>query len=66
MQNLTKGRRQPLVAILQQETFYNIFTYSVIVAKNRRKIRPKCLVHEFSFKDIFNDIYHSFKTAALK
>ena len=56
MQNLAKGRKQPLVAILQQETFYNIFTYSVLVPKNRRKIRPKCLVHEFSFKDIFNDI----------
>ena len=27
--------------------------YSVIMAKNHQKIRSRCLVHEFSFKDVF-------------
>ena len=27
--------------------------YFVLVAKNHQKIRPRCLVHEFSFTDIF-------------
>ena len=26
--------------------------YSVLVAKNQKKIRSRCLVHEFSFTDI--------------
>ena len=29
------------------------YIYSVPVTKNHRNIRSKCLVHEFSFKDIF-------------
>ena len=29
------------------------YIYSVLVAKNHQKIRSRCLVHEFSFKDIF-------------
>ena len=29
------------------------YVYSVIMAKNHPKIRSRCLVHEFSFKDIF-------------
>ena len=29
------------------------YTYSVLVAKNHQKIRSRCLVHEFSFTDIF-------------
>ena len=27
--------------------------YSLLVAKNHQKIRSRCLVHEFSFTDIF-------------
>ena len=29
------------------------YIYSVLVAKNYKKIRSKCLAHEFFFKDIF-------------
>ena len=29
------------------------YIYSVLVAKNHQKIRSGCLVHEFSFTDIF-------------
>ena len=29
------------------------YIYSVLVAKNHQKIRSRCLVHEFSFPDIF-------------
>ena len=29
------------------------YTYSVLVVKNLQKIRSRCLVHEFSFTDIF-------------
>ena len=29
------------------------YIYSVLVAKNHQKIRSRCLVHEFSFIDIF-------------
>ena len=31
------------------------YIYSVPVSKNHRNIRSRCLVHEFSFTDIFND-----------
>ena len=29
------------------------YIYSVLVAKNRQKIRSRCLIHEYSFTDIF-------------
>ena len=29
------------------------YIYSLPVTKNHRNIRPRCLVHEFSFTDIF-------------
>ena len=29
-----------------------LYNYSVLVAKNQKKIRLRCLVHEFSFTDI--------------
>ena len=29
------------------------YIYSVLVTKNHRNIRSRCLVHEFSFTDIF-------------
>ena len=36
------------------------------MAKNHQKIQSRCLLYEFSFKDIFNDINHSYRTAILK
>ena len=42
------------------------YVYSVLVAKNHQKIRSRCLVHEFSFTDIFNDINHGYRAAILK
>ena len=32
---------------------FSQYIYSVLVAKNPQKIRSRCLVHEFSFTDIF-------------
>ena len=29
------------------------YVYSVLVTKNHRNIQSRCLVHEFSFTDIF-------------
>ena len=34
---------------------FSQYTYSVLVAKNQKKIQSRCLVHEF----FFTDIYHS-------
>ena len=31
---------------------FSQYNYSVLVAKNQKKIRSRCLVHEFSFTDI--------------
>ena len=42
------------------------YIYSVPVTKNHRNIRWRCLVHEFSFADIFNDINHGYQAALLK
>ena len=41
-------------------------TYSMLVDKNHQKIRSRCLAHEFSFTDFFNDINHGYKAALLK
>ena len=43
-----------------------LYIYSLLVAKNHQKIRWRCLVQEFSFTDIFNDINHGYKAALLK
>ena len=32
------------------------YSYSVFVTKNHQQIQSRCLVHDFSFTDIFNDI----------
>ena len=40
--------------------------YSVPVSKNHHNIRSRCLVHEFSFTDIFSDINHGYRAAILK
>ena len=42
------------------------YIYSVPVTKNHRNIQWRCLVHEFSFADIFNDINHGYQAALLK
>ena len=42
------------------------YIYSVSVSKNHRNIQSRCLVHEFSFTDIFNDINHGYRAAILK
>ena len=42
------------------------YIYSVLVTKNHRNIQSRCLVHEFSFTDIFNDINHGYRAAILK
>ena len=31
---------------------FSQYIYSVLVTKNQKKIRSRCLVHEFSFTDI--------------
>ena len=54
MQSLTKERMQPPVIILQQAIFYNIVI--LFVTKNHQQIQSRCLVHDFSFTDIVNDI----------
>ena len=43
--------RAETAASSYSKTEYNI--YSVIVTKNHQKIQSRCLVHEFSFTDIF-------------
>ena len=30
------------------------YIYSLLMVKNNRKVRSRCLVHQFSFADIFN------------
>ena len=40
--------------------------YSVPDTKNHQKIRSKCLVHEFSFTNIFYDINRGYRAAKLK
>ena len=36
------------------------------MTKNHRNVRSRCLVHEFSFTDNFNDINHGYRAAILK
>ena len=49
---LKKERKQPPVVILAAGDFLQ-YIYSVLVAKNYRKIRSRRLVHEISFTGIF-------------
>ena len=42
------------------------YIYSVPVTKNRQSNRSRCLVHDFSFTDIFNDINHGHRAVRLK
>ena len=36
-----------------------------VVAKNQNKIQSRCLLHELSFTDIFNDINHVYGCGCL-
>ena len=49
-QNLTKEWKQPPVVICNNQVFT---CYSVLVVKNRQKIRSRCLVHEFPSQKFF-------------
>ena len=40
------------------------YIYSMLVDKNHQTIRSRCLAHEFSFTDIFNNI--GYKAALLR
>ena len=62
-QNLTKEWKQPPVVICNNQVFP---CYSVLVVKNRQKIRSRCLVHEFPSQKCFNDINHGYRGAILK
>ena len=42
------------------------YIYSVLMTENHQNIRSRCLVHEFSFTVIFNDINHGYRAAILK
>ena len=43
-----------------------LYIYSVLVAKNYQEIRFRCLVHKFSFTDVFKRYYRSYGAAILK
>ena len=42
------------------------YIYYVLVAKNHQKIQSRCLVHEFSFTELFKRYNHSYIAAILK
>ena len=63
--NLTKEQKQSPMTTSQQTIFLPCI-YSVLVPKNPQKFRLRCLVQEFSFTDIFNDINHGYRAAILK
>ena len=42
------------------------YIYSVPVTKNHQNIQSRCLVHKFTYTDIFNDINHGYRAAILK
>ena len=45
--------------------FFTVYLFCALF-KNHWKIRSRCLVHEFSFTDIFNDINHGYRAPILK
>ena len=65
MQNLTKEWRYSHQQLFCNRQILTII-YFMLVAKNHCKFRSRCLIHEFSFTDIFNDINHGYKTALFK
>ena len=64
MQNLTKERAATICYSVTRDSLQYI--YYVPVTKNHQNILSRCLVHEFSFTDIFNDINHGYRAAILK
>ena len=65
MQNLTKYRKQPSVAILQQSTFYNIFFRCLwirIISRSDQGVQFMNFPSQISF----NDINHGYRAALLK
>ena len=63
--SLIKERKQPPAVILKQVMFYNI--YSVLVAKNGKKIHQVVQFMNFSSQVIFfNDINHGYRGAILR
>ena len=59
--NLMKEQKQPPVVILEQTILYSIFILCLYL-----RIRSGCLVHEFSFTYIFNNINHIYRAPILK
>ena len=71
-----KKKTEALLAELNERveaatTIYSVtgvfleYICSMLVVNNRQKIRSRCLVHEFSFTDIFNNINHGYRAAIL-
>ena len=42
------------------------YIYSLPVTRNHQNIRSRCLIQEFSFTEIFNNINHGYRAAILK
>ena len=66
--SVCKAQQKSLAASSSYSAGVNFlqYIYLVLVAKNSQKIRSRCLVYEFSFKDIFNNINHGYRAATLK
>ena len=42
------------------------YIYSMLAAKNHQKTQSRCLVYEFSFTDVLNDINHGYRAILKK
>ena len=73
---LISERTELLCAVLNEKAEAATSSYSVTgdslqyissvpVTKNHWNIRSRCLLYEFSFTDIFNDINHGYRAAIL-
>ena len=62
---IEKVEKELPLLIMEQLIFY-IYIYTVLVVKNHQKIQSRCLVQEFFFTNVFNDINHGYRTAILK
>ena len=59
-------RAEAAANIFSATVDYLQYISSVLMTKNHEKIRSRCLVHEFSLADLFNDINHGYRAAILK
>ena len=72
IKNITSIELERLFLFIFLVSFFMAFqaivfnTYFVPASKIHRNIGSRCLVHEFSFTDIFNDINHGYRAAILK